>query len=117
MNQAFKSRQLGITFIGLLFVAAVLACSGVVAAQVFPTLVEYYAVNKAVQKASAGQTMAEVRDIFNKAAAIDDIKSITADALEVSKVDDRVLVKFAYVREIHLAGPAYLTLKYAGQSK
>jgi hypothetical protein len=26
-------------------------------------------------------------------------------------------VKFAYDREIHMFGPAYLLLKYAGQSK
>ena len=117
MKQTIRARQRGITFLGLLFTAGFLACVGVVAAQVFPTLVEYYAVNKAVQKASGGQTMAEVREIFVKAAAIDDIKSITADQLEVTKENEKVMVKFAYIREIHLAGPAYLTLKYAGQSK
>jgi len=33
--------QRGISFIGLLFVAAVLGCVGVVVAQVIPTLIEY----------------------------------------------------------------------------
>ena len=28
-----------------------------------------------------------------------------------------MLVKFAYNREIHMFGPAFLLLKYAGQSK
>jgi hypothetical protein len=28
-----------------------------------------------------------------------------------------VVVSFAYQREIHLVGPAFLTLKYTGQSK
>jgi hypothetical protein len=32
-------------------------------------------------------------------------------------MNDRIVVKFAYQREIHLAGPAYLTLKYSGRSK
>jgi hypothetical protein len=113
----FKSRQKGISFIGLVFVASVLAMTGVVLAQVFPTYVEYMAVQKAVQKASSGQTVSEVRDIFDKASAVDDIKSINAKDLAVTKEGDKVVVSFEYQREIHLTGPAFLTLKYNGRSK
>lgn len=112
-----KSRQRGISFLGLVFVGGVLAVSGVIAAQVFPTFVEYQAVTKAVQKASEGSTVIEVRTIFDRATEIDAITSIKAKDLEVTKEDDRIVVKFAYQREIPLAGPAYLTLKYAGRSK
>lgn len=112
-----KSRQRGITFFGLIFVGAVLAITGVVAAQVFPTVLEYQTVVKAVNKASEGATVAEVRMIFDKAAAIDNISSITGGDLEVTKDGDKVVVSFAYQREIHLAGPAFLTLKYAGRSR
>lgn len=117
MKMQLKSRQRGISFLGLLFVGGILAVTGVVAAQIFPTLVELQAINKAVNKAREGNSMAEVRSIFDKAAAIDDIKSITAKDLEVTKEGDKIVVSFAYQREIHLAGPAYLTLKYAGRSK
>ena len=37
--------------------------------------------------------------------------------LDISKNGDKVLVKFAYTREIHMFGLAYLLLKYSGQSK
>ena len=119
MTHEFRSRsgQRGISFIGLLFVGTVVACTLVVAAQVFPTVVEYQAVVKAVNKASAGGTVAEVRAIFDRAGAIDNISSIMGKDLEVTKVGDKIVVKFAYQREIHLAGPGYLTLKYDGQSK
>ena len=72
---------------------------------------------KAVNKAKDGNTVAEVRSIFDKATAIDNITSITGKDIEVTKENDKVVVRFAYQREIHLAGPAYLTLKYAGQSR
>ena len=117
MKLRLKSSQSGISFVGLLFVVGVLACLGVLGAQAFPTVVEYQAVLKAVQKASGGGTVAEVRQIFQKAADIDDIKSITAKDLDVSKNGDKVIVKFAYNKEIHMFGPAFLLLKYAGQSK
>ncbi len=112
-----KFRQRGISFLGLIFVGGVLAISGVIAAQVFPTFVEFQAVTKAAQKASGGSTVIEVRTIFDRSAEIDDITSIRSKDLEVTKEDDRIVVRFAYEREIHLAGPAYLTLKYTGRSK
>jgi Tfp pilus assembly major pilin PilA len=117
MKRRLKSSQSGLSFIGLLFVVGVLACLGVLGAQAFPTVVEYQAILKATQKASEGNTVAEVRQIFQKAADIDDIKSITPKDLDVSKNGDKVIVKFAYNREIHMFGPAWLLLKYAGQSK
>lgn len=117
MARSFKSGQRGLSFIGLVFVAVVLAATGAVVAQVIPTLIEYQAVLKAAKKAAEGSTVVEVRAIFDRAADVDNIKSLTGKDLEVSKDNDKVVVSFAYQREIHLAGPAYLTLKYAGRSR
>jgi FlaG/FlaF family flagellin (archaellin) len=112
-----KHQQRGISFIGLLFVCVVLVCAGILAAQVFPTLVEFQAITKAAAKAREGNTVAEVRAIFDKAAAIDDIKSISGKDLEVTKEGDKTVVSFAYNKEIHMAGPAFLLLKYTNKSK
>jgi Tfp pilus assembly major pilin PilA len=117
MKYLGKSRQGGISFIGLLFVVGVLAAFGVLVAQAFPTVVEYQAVMKAAQKASQGNTVPEVRSIFYKAAQIDDISAITDKDLDISKNGDNVVVKFAYNKEIHMFGPAFLLLKYSGESK
>lgn len=116
MKATAKARQRGISFIGLLFVAVVLACVGVVVAQVIPTLIEYQAILKAANKAKEGTTVPEVRAIFDRAQAIDDFKSVSGADLEVRKNGEKVVVAFAYEREIHLFGPAYLTLKYTGES-
>lgn len=112
-----NQKQRGLTFFGLLIVGILVAYAGVILAQVAPTYVEYQAVQKAVQKASDGTTVAEVRSIFEKAAAIDDIRSISPKELDIGKEGSRVVVSFAYVREIHLVGPAHLVMKYEGSSK
>ena len=117
MKYRGKSRQGGISFIGLLFVVGVLAALAVLAAEVFPTLVEYQAILKATQKSASGSTVPEVRQIFDKASAIDDFTSITGKDLDVSKNGDKVVVRFAYNKEIHMFGPAFLLLKYSGESK
>ncbi|ABM38361.1 DUF4845 domain-containing protein [Polaromonas naphthalenivorans] len=112
-----KHRQRGISFIGLLFVGGVVGVAFVLAAQVLPTLIEFQAITKAATKASAGSTVPEIRAIFDKAGQIDDIHSISGKDLEVTKEGDKTVVAFAYTREIHMAGPAYLLLKYNGRSK
>jgi hypothetical protein len=117
MTRSLRSGQRGFSFIGFVFVGAVLAMAGVVVAQVIPTAIEYQAVLKAAQKATDGSTVAEVRSIFDKAATIDNIASISGKDIDVTKENDKVVVSFAYQREIHLVGPAYLTMKYQGRSK
>lgn len=118
MARQLKSRQRGITFFGLLFIGGILAVSGVVLAQVVPTLIELQAIHKAAKKAATeGGTVPEVQAVFDKAAQIDDIKSVTGKDLNITKAGDKVVVSFAYEREIHLAGPAWLTLKYEGSTK
>lgn len=117
MSVQFKARQRGLSLISMLFVGGFLAVIGVVGAQVFPTAVEYFAISKAVNKAKEGGTVDEVRRIFDRQTEVDTIKSITGKDLEISKEGDKVVVAFAYQREIHLAGPAWLLLKYEGRSK
>ena len=112
-----KTRQLGISFIGILFVVGVLAFVGVIGAQAVPSAIEFQAITKAANKAKEGGTVPEVRAIFDKAAQIDDIKTITGKDLEVTKEGDKTVVAFAYSKEIHIGGPAYLLLKYTGRSK
>lgn len=117
MTKQLKSKQRGITFLGLLFVGGVLAILGVITAQMVPTLIEYQAIIKATKKAAnEGGSVVEIRNVFNKSAQIDDVTSITGQDLEITKEGDRVIVRFSYEREIHLAGPAWLTLKYEGRS-
>ena len=115
--KSLKSKQHGVTLIGILFVGGILVFLGVVVAQVIPAYLEFQTIGKAVNKAKQSSSVAEVRSTFDKAAQIDDIKSIAGKDLDVTKEGDRTVVSFAYNREIHLGGPAYLLLKYAGSSK
>ncbi len=111
-----KNRQRGASLIGILFIGGILVFGGVVGAQVAPTYAEYRTVIKAVNKVKDASTPAEARNNFDKAAQIDDIKAITGKELEITKEGDKMVIAFAYSKEIHLAGPAYLVMKYVGRS-
>ncbi len=114
---ARPSSQRGISFLGLLFLGVVLALLAIVGARVLPTATEYMAIQKAVKKAAAeGGTVPAVRGAFDRTASVDYITSISGKDLDVTKQGDKVVVNFAYDKEIPLAGPAYLLIKYRGSS-
>ena len=116
MHQRLSSQR-GISFIGLLILGIVLALLAIVGARVLPTATEFMAIQKAVKKAAAdGDTVPAVRAAFDRTAAVDYISSISGKGLEITKQGDKVVVEFAYDKEIPLAGPAYLLLKYRGSS-
>ncbi len=116
MKIQFRSRQRGLSFIGLLFVAVVLGSAGVLLVEFVPTYIEYKGVQKAANRAQQGTSVVEVRALFDKSAAVDNVTSIKGSDVDVTKEGDRIVVNFAYQREIHMFGPAYLTLKYSGRS-
>ena len=114
---AGRTKQRGISFITVLFIVGVLAAAGVMVMQAFPSVLEYQAALKAINKAQQGATVAEVRSIFDKAADIDSITAIKGRDLEIAKEGDQVIVSFAYDKEFHMFGPAFLLLKYRGTSR
>ena len=117
MKHQGPSSQRGISFFGLLFLGVVLALLAIVGARVVPTATEYMAINKAAKKAAAeGGTVPEIRAAFDRSAAVDYISTLTGKDLDITKDGDKVVVSFAYDKEIPLAGPAYLLIKYRGSS-
>lgn len=115
---AGKFKQRGVSFITVIFIVGVLAAVGLLAAQAFPTFLEYQAALKAINKAKDGTTVVEVRNAFDRAADVDSITSITGKDLEITPgANGTMVVSFAYNKEIHMFGPAYLLLKYTGSSR
>jgi hypothetical protein len=111
-----RSTQRGGMLLPLIFVG-ILVYVGVLGAQVFPTFLEYQGIIKACKKAAEGNTVAEVRSLYEKNTVVEDIKSVGPKDIEVIKEGDKFVVRFAYTKDIHLFGPAYLVMKYAGGSK
>ena len=114
---ARRTRQRGLSFLGLVLMAVVAVALVAVGGQSVPIFLEYQAVIKAANKAAReGSTVAEVRSIFDRAATIDSITSIQGKDLEVTKHNERVQVAFSYTREIALVGPAYLVYRFQKQT-
>jgi hypothetical protein len=113
MKRSSRGQQAGISFIGPVFVMAVLACVGHPGRAGDPDPARVPGGGQGHRKGQGRPTRRRCASIFEKAAAIDDIKSISGKDLEIAKNGDKGVVSFAYNKEIHMFGPAFLLLKYA----
>ena len=114
------NQQRGLSLIGLLFWGAILAFSAVVAARVFPTVLEYYTIQKVVDRIAVANpaTVPAVRAEFERSVQVEfSIVSISAQDLVVTKDNDKLQIAFAYDKQINLAGPVFLLIKYEGKSR
>jgi hypothetical protein len=113
-------RQRGITLFGLLFWAIAIGFIGYVLVRTVPTVNEYLTIQRAVDRIAASNptTVAEVRKAFDKQKDVEySIESVSGNDLTVTKENDRVVISFAYNKEVPLFGPVYVLLKYEGRSK
>ena len=115
-----KMKQRGITLFGLMFWAIIVGFLALIGMRVLPTLNEYFTIQRAVKKIAADSpsTVPEVRSAFEKQKDIEySITSISAKDLVVTKENDKVVIKFAYDKEVEIVKPVFLLIKYEGGSK
>lgn len=112
--------QRGLSLIGLLFWAIIVGFIGYVLVRVLPTINEYLTIQSAINKivASSPGTVGEIRAQFDKQKEIEySISSISGKDLDITKENDRVVIRFAYNKELELIAPVYLLIKYEGRSR
>jgi hypothetical protein len=112
-------QQRGMSLIGLMAWAIIIGFIGYVAVRVLPTMNEFFTIQRAVNRVAADSppTVGEVRKAFDKQKDIEySITSISGKDLEVTKENDKLVIRFAYDKEIPLVEPVYLLLKYKGRS-
>lgn len=117
---ARRRAQRGVTLIGLLFWAIVIGAAALLGLKVLPTINEFLTIRRAVDKIAenSSASVPEIRTAFDRQKDVEyAIQSISGKDLEVTKENDKLVIKFSYQKEIELFGPAYLLLKYEGRSK
>jgi hypothetical protein len=114
------ARERGLTLIGLLFWALLIGFVALVAIKVFPSVNEYWTIQRAVNKIAqeSPSTVPEVRAAFERQKEIEyAIKSISGKDLDVAKENDRLVIRFKYDSEVELFSPVFLLIKYEGHSR
>lgn len=115
-----RARQRGVTLFGLMFWALFFGFVGYILVRTLPTVNEYLTIQRTVEKVAAGNpaTVNEARVAFDRQKEIEySIASITSKDLQITKENDKVVISYAYNKEVPLFGPVYILLKYEGRSR
>jgi hypothetical protein len=115
-----RASQRGITLIGLLLWGIVVGFGAYIVIRVVPTFTEYSTILRTVQKVaqSAPGSVPEARANFDRMMETQlGATAISGKDLEVTKENERVVIRFAYNKEIPLFEPVFLLIKYEGEGK
>ena len=94
--------------------------AALLAMRVIPTVNEYLTIKRVVSRIadSGASTVPGIRAEFDKIKSVEyAISTISGEDLDVTKDNDRIVISFAYAKEIELFGPVALLIKYSGRSK
>lgn len=109
------NKQRGMGMLGVLIIVVLVVAGVIVSMKAIPAYLEFFAVKRAVSalKSEAdGVSVKAIKDKFDSRAIIDDIKSITANDLEISKEGGKVVVSVEYQKVVPLFANVSLLLDF-----
>jgi Domain of unknown function (DUF4845) len=113
--------QRGLSLNVLMLGGAVLALVSLLAMKAIPPWIEYGNLVKAVKGTASDAglkdaSMAKVRDAFTRRADMDDVKSVTAQDLEITKEGGELVISFKYEKKVPLFHNVSLVFDFEGSS-
>ncbi len=113
-------KQRGMGIVSIFFLLALLFVSAIIAMKCFPVYLEYFAIKRtfaALSTETKNASPKEVKEKFRARAQIDDIKSINADDLEISKEGGETVVSTAYQVTVPLFYNVSLLLDFSASTQ
>jgi len=111
------ARQKGMSIISLIFIGLVVVFLMVLGAKLIPALTEYFAIESALNKVKGEPTVPEIRKAFDRFAIIDDIKSVDAKDLDITKDAEQTVISYAYTYSIPIIDNVRLVIDFKGSTK
>jgi len=113
-----RIHQRGLSLIGVLFIGVIVVMLLLLGAKLVPAIVEYIAIERAVQKIkNEANTVGEIRSAFDRHATIDDIKSISSKDLDITKEGDRIVISYAYTYNIPVMDNVRIVIDFSGTTR
>ncbi|MDO8959970.1 MAG: DUF4845 domain-containing protein [Rhodocyclaceae bacterium] len=116
-----RKKQAGVSLSGLLVAAVIIATVSMLGMKVIPAVIEYFQIVGAVKAVAndptAKNSVADARKAFERRATVDDIASITAQDLEITKEGGELVVAFAYEKRVPIVNNVSLLIYFEGSSR
>jgi hypothetical protein len=112
--------QRGVTFVGMIFIAALIILGAIIALRLIPAYIEYATVvqhlREIARSPEARGSTREIQMLFSKRAQIDDIKAIAADEIEVTRDGNSVILSASYQTKVKLFGNLSACIDFEARS-
>ena len=111
-----RTHQRGLSMLGFLFVAVVVVVCIMVGFRVMPAYIEWYSVTKALEQALVDtkdlNSVAEIRNAFQRLADAGYIESVQSRDVEVLKSKNEVTASVSWTRKLPLVANVSLFLEF-----
>jgi Tfp pilus assembly major pilin PilA len=98
-------KQQGVTLIGFIFMAALIAVLGIIVFRTIPIYSEFFTVRKilkSINTESSEATPADIRKQFDLKASADYVSDVKSRDLDITKESGRVVVSVTYSKTVPL---------------
>ena len=113
-----RKQQYGVSLMGLIIALVVVVLVALVGMKIIPSFLEFRTAKTAIELiARSTNSPVDARRAFENRSAIDNINTIRAQDLEISREGNQLVIAFAYRKEVPLFGPVGLYIDYAANSK
>lgn len=110
--------QSGVTLIGFILFAGLLALIGIEAMRSYPLFLEYFEVQRALTRsADSANNPIEIRKAFDKYASINNITSITGSEIMIDKTPAGLVASTAYYGWAYLFKDVYVVIQFRASSR
>src|SRR3954470_7532310 len=113
-----RSTQQGLSLMGLIFVFAIVILVAIFGMKLVPSYLEFRSAKNAIDALARSRraSPADIRRQFESRSAIDDITTIKASDLDITKQGNQVVISFSYRKEVALFRNVGLYIDYQATS-
>lgn len=114
-------RQRGITFVGMLFIGALIVLGAIIGLRLVPPYIEYATISSHLRDLARspdarGASEREIGQLFNRRAQVDDIRSVSGQDLEIIKEGDALSISASWSTKVKLLGNVSACIDFTARS-
>ena len=116
-----RKSQSGLSLVGVMLVGSMAAAVVLLGLRLVPVVSEYFGIKRALASVAGAAnpqtaTVPELRNAFAKRAIVDDISSITASDVDITKENGRIVMSVDYSRKVPLFTNVSLMIEFSASS-
>ena len=116
------TNQKGVTFVGMIMIAAMIIFVVIIGIRLIPAYIEYATIVNHLREIARssdarGASVRDIQTMFGKRAQIDDIKSVDARDVEVEKEGESVILRAVYSTKVSLMGNVSACIDFQASSE